>query len=202
MTSIALAVALAAPTAAIVFTTCVAPASAQQQTTAAPAAAAPATPSDQLQQGVKQYRDEQYEESVKTLKAISPDQLSASGQSMLKDTLAKADAAATQRKAARDEFDAGEKALAANDPATASQHYRLAANNRYADPGTKQKAAEQLALAQSMKPATGTATTPGAAQLAVTAAPAGGAPTGAATAGAPTATAAATAAPRRIRGAM
>src|SRR5688572_6819978 len=75
----ALAVALVAPAAGIWVAIDVTPAVAQQA----------GNPADQLQSGLKQYRDEQYEEAVKTLKGINADSLSASGQSMLKDTLGK-----------------------------------------------------------------------------------------------------------------
>src|SRR6266545_2943163 len=139
--ALAVAVALVGSS-AVVVSVYTQPAAAQQQ----PAA----SPSDQLQEGIKQYKGGDYEAAVATLEGISPDALSASGQSMLKDTLGRARSASSQRQGAIAEFDAGEKALAAGDAADAARHYRAAYSSPYADKGTKQKAAEQLALAQSM----------------------------------------------------
>jgi len=71
--------------------------------------------------------------------------------------VAPADAPATQPSgdqnqaglAAAQEFDLGEKALAAHQPADAITHYKAVINNRFADETTVRKANEQLAVAQS-----------------------------------------------------
>jgi len=59
-------------------------------------------------------------------------------------------AAATERKAARAEFELGEQALAGNRLPEASARYRAAMNYRFADDGTKAKSKEQLAVVDAM----------------------------------------------------
>jgi general secretion pathway protein D len=111
-------------------------------------AQASATPSQTLASGVKQFQDGQYEEAVSTLQSVNADALNDQDKRTLYETLGKADSAAAQRKAARAEFAAGQEALRANKPAEAIQHFTNASTNQYVDPATKQKAAEQSAVAQ------------------------------------------------------
>ena len=47
-------------------------------------------------------------------------------------------------------FEQGEQALGANQPTEAIGHYKAAANNKFADDGTKAKSKEQIAVAESM----------------------------------------------------
>ncbi|MGH7179489.1 MAG: hypothetical protein ACREJC_19085, partial [Tepidisphaeraceae bacterium] len=103
---------------------------------------------DRLRLGIDQYRRGLYEEAVATLQRVKPESLSPSDQKQLSDTLARAQAAASERKAARAEFEKGEEALAANRPGEAMGHYRSAAENKYADEGTRGKAREQMVLAE------------------------------------------------------
>jgi general secretion pathway protein D len=108
----------------------------------------PVDDAGKLAKGIAQYNAHEYEEAVATLQTVNGDQLSAQGKQSLSDTLAKATDAADQRKAARAEFEKGEQALSANQPAVALQHYKNAAANYYADDGTVAKAREQEAVAQ------------------------------------------------------
>lgn len=105
------------------------------------------TDAQKLSQGVQQYNNKQYEEAVATLQTVLPDNLDDQQKKQLSDTLAQASAAAASRKAARAEFQLGEQALNANDPAGAMVHYRKVLDNPYADDGTRAKAREQIALA-------------------------------------------------------
>jgi Flp pilus assembly secretin CpaC/uncharacterized membrane protein YgcG len=108
----------------------------------------PADDAGKLAKGVAQFNAKEYEESLATLQTVNSVQLSDQGKQSLTDTLAKASAAADQRKNARAEFEQGEQALAANQPGAAMDHYKAAAANPYADDGTVAKAKEQQAIAQ------------------------------------------------------
>ncbi|HSV14404.1 MAG TPA: hypothetical protein VLI90_09100, partial [Tepidisphaeraceae bacterium] len=137
-----------------------APANHSQRALAAPAAAvlpggplilasASAPNQDQFNKGVQQYNAGQYEEALTTLQQVSADGLSDADKKTLSDTLAHAESASAQRKAARAEFQLGEKALADKQYNEAAKHYRNAASNGFADSGTRAKANEQYALAES-----------------------------------------------------
>src|SRR5207247_293435 len=63
--------------------------------------------------------------------------------------LQNAENAANQRKNARSEFQMGETAMQKNAPAEALTHYKAAANSKYVDSGTREKALEKAAMAQS-----------------------------------------------------
>ena len=108
----------------------------------------PADDAGKLAKGIAQYNAHEYEEAVATLQTVNGDQLSDQGKASLTDTMAKASAAADQRKAARAEFEKGEQALAANQSGAALDHYKAAAANPFADDGTVAKAKEQEAVAQ------------------------------------------------------
>jgi general secretion pathway protein D len=110
--------------------------------------AEPVDDAGKLAKGIAQYNAHEYEEAVATLQSVNGDQLSDQGKASLTDTLAKAQAAADQRKAARAEFEKGEQALTANQPGVALEHYQAAAANYYADDGTVAKAKEQEAIAR------------------------------------------------------
>ncbi|HWB54588.1 MAG TPA: hypothetical protein VG722_10360, partial [Tepidisphaeraceae bacterium] len=102
-----------------------------------------------LKQGQTQLSNDEYEEALATLKQVHRDSLSSADQTALDAALTKAGQGAQQRQDAREDYEAGEKALAAGDASVALTHYRAAASNTYADPGTHQKALEKIALAQS-----------------------------------------------------
>ncbi|MCC6424751.1 MAG: hypothetical protein IT447_14850 [Phycisphaerales bacterium] len=106
---------------------------------------------DLLKLGVDQFNNKQYEEAVATLQQVKAEELSEADRQSLQQTLSKADAAATQRRQARAEFEMGEAALKEGKLAEAIGHYQAAASNEFADEGTRNKANEQIALAQSQQ---------------------------------------------------
>ncbi|MCC7350285.1 MAG: hypothetical protein IT446_06920 [Phycisphaerales bacterium] len=106
---------------------------------------------DLLKLGVDQFNNKQYEEAVATLQQVKAEELNDADRQSYQQTLSKADAAATQRRQARAEFEMGEAALKEGKPADAIGHYKAAAANEYADEGTRNKANEQIALAQSQQ---------------------------------------------------
>lgn len=106
---------------------------------------------DLLKLGNDQFNNKQYEEAVATLQQVKAEELNEADRQNLQQVLAKAEAAATQRKQARTEFEQGEEALKAGKPADAIAHYKAAAANEFADEGTRNKANEQIALAQSQQ---------------------------------------------------
>ena len=110
----------------------------------------PMSNADRLALGVKQFDRGQYEEAVATLQQVQADMLGPKDQKKLSDTLGKAQAASQERKNARAEFEQGEEALRNNQSAAAMTHYKNAANNAFADEGTRQKALEQMKLADAM----------------------------------------------------
>jgi general secretion pathway protein D len=159
MSALALAVAMAAPTVRGAFgqatPSLVDPAAAEARAQASGEVllAQAQTPStgDALKQGLDQYKSGAYEDAVTTLQAIDASALSDKDRKSLNDTLAKAGAAADQRRAARAEFEQGQADLNANKPGSAITHFKNAAENKYADQGTQNKAREQIALAETMR---------------------------------------------------
>src|SRR5256885_2386938 len=106
------------------------------------------TDAELLSTGIDQYNQGKYEEAQVSLQQAKPEGLSAADQQKLKDTMGRVESALNQRKMARAEFEAGEKAL--NDdknPGEAMRHYRAAAENKFADDATKSKANTQMAVA-------------------------------------------------------
>ncbi|HWP41467.1 MAG TPA: hypothetical protein VNL70_11115, partial [Tepidisphaeraceae bacterium] len=103
---------------------------------------------ERLARGIEQYNKHQYEEALANLQQVDPNALGPKDQQDLREYLARAESAAAQRKAARAQFELGEQALAANNPAQAVVHYRAAMNNRFVDEGTRAKAREQMAVAE------------------------------------------------------
>ena len=109
------------------------------------------SPADALREGVRQYRNGQYEEAVATLQSVNADSLSEADRKALYDTLGRADSAAASRKSARAEFELGQEALKANRPGEAIHHYYNVVNNKFVDEGTKRKAQEQMAVADAQR---------------------------------------------------
>jgi len=106
------------------------------------------TDAELLSTGTDQYNQGRYEDAQVSLQQIKVEGLSTADQQKLKDTLSKNESALNQRKMARAEFEAGEKAL--NDdknPQEAMKHYRSAADNKFADEATRSKANSQMAVA-------------------------------------------------------
>ncbi|HEV2296451.1 MAG TPA: hypothetical protein VGR35_21585 [Tepidisphaeraceae bacterium] len=110
-----------------------------------------ASPAEALKQGQEQFKAGEYEEALSTLQAIDAASLSERERRTLNEVLSDAEAAAAQRRAARAAFEQGQADLNANKPGAAAKHFRSAADNKYADKGTRSKAREQLALAESMR---------------------------------------------------
>src|SRR5439155_23662289 len=106
---------------------------------------------DALREGIRQYRNGQYEEAVATLQSVNAEALNATAKKILYGTLGKADSAAASRKSARAEFELGQDALKANRPGEAIAHYYNVVNNKFVDEGTKRKASEQMALADAQR---------------------------------------------------
>lgn len=105
---------------------------------------------DRLQRAISEFRNGQYEEALADLQQVKSDDLSDRDRRDLSDYMGRADDAATQRKAARAEFEQGEQSLAGNRATEATLHYQAAINNKFADEGTRAKSREQLAVAEAM----------------------------------------------------
>ncbi|MDB5328229.1 MAG: hypothetical protein JWM57_3798 [Phycisphaerales bacterium] len=109
-----------------------------------------------LQTATGLYKAGKYEEALTALQAIKPESLSAADQAALTDATAKAQQATQLRRAARADFEMGQKALESGDSTTATNSFKNVANNPYADEGTKAKATEQMALADAGAKGAGT----------------------------------------------
>src|SRR2546421_646354 len=106
------------------------------------------TDAELLSTGIDQYNQARYEDAQVSLQQIKVEGLSTADQQKLKDTLSKVESALNQRKMARVEFEAGEKALNEDkNPQEAMRHYRAAAENKFADDATRSKANSQMAVA-------------------------------------------------------
>jgi general secretion pathway protein D len=103
---------------------------------------------DKLREGLTRYKNHQYEEAQSILQQVNADNLNDKEKKQLTDTLSKTEAAATERRNARAAFEQGEQALQNNQPADAIKLYKQAADNKYVDEGTRQKAKEQITLAE------------------------------------------------------
>src|SRR4051812_15292953 len=147
LAAISLACAIAAPAALTVISRLHAAETAPILAVQQPALA----PTDALKEGIRQYRNGQYEESVATLQSINSDALSDADKRTLFQTLGQADSAAAGRKTARAEFELGQQSLAANRAGEAITHYYNVVNNRYVDEGTRRKAQEQMAVAEAAR---------------------------------------------------
>ncbi|HEV8604362.1 MAG TPA: hypothetical protein VGQ99_03290 [Tepidisphaeraceae bacterium] len=114
------------------------------------------TDAELLAEGTDQYNQGKYEDAQVSLQQIKVEGLSQADQQKLKDTLSKVESALNQRKMARVEFEAGEKALNEDkNPSEALKHYRAAAENKFADDATKAKANSQMAVADATMKAGG-----------------------------------------------
>jgi type II secretory pathway component GspD/PulD (secretin) len=122
------------------------PAPAPVPAAAADPAAAPAATADEelLRTGLEQYQKGQYEEAEQTLGRIKTANLNDGDRQRVVAALGDAAKAANERRAAREQFNLGEEALKNQRYTEAVGHYQAAANNPFADPGTKTKAGEQI----------------------------------------------------------
>ena len=112
---------------------------------------AAASDSDLLKQANSQYKARQYEDAKATLAQINVANLSGSDQrsySSLGDDVEKAIAGRSEAKA---RFEEAETRLGAGDLAEAKRLYKSAADSKYVDDGTKQKAREQAAAVDAMQ---------------------------------------------------
>src|SRR5690606_7575854 len=89
-----------------------------------------------------------YEEAAAALERIDATSLPSAQQQIHGQYARLAADAATQRRAARDAFARGEAQLTGGEVIAAIDSYKTAANNQYADAGTRNKAREQLVLSQ------------------------------------------------------
>jgi len=103
---------------------------------------------DLLKTGIDQYNQGLFEDSIATLQEVEIKSLSQQDRQTLVSVLAKAGAAATERRSAREEFARGEESRKANNLADAQSHYNAVINNPRADDDTVQKARQQLAIVQ------------------------------------------------------
>lgn len=111
----------------------------------------PLSNQDLLKKGVEELNNKQYEEALATLQQVQADAgWDDATKSTFADMLAKAEKGANERRAARAAFEQGETALAAGNSVEAIAQYRIAAENRFADEGTRAKAAEQIAVAENL----------------------------------------------------
>jgi general secretion pathway protein D len=106
----------------------------------------PIRSADLLQAGIDQYNHGDYEKSVATLQEVDLKSLSDADHQTLVEMLAKANEAATERRAARAEFARGEEARRTNRLIEAKGHYEAVLSNTRADDETRQKAQLQLDL--------------------------------------------------------
>src|SRR5258706_240204 len=87
---------------------------------------------------------------ARSVAGSTPRRVSAEQKPTYNATIKDAESAANERKAARAAFEQGQAALAKNDSNEALKQFQAAANNKFADEGTKRKAAEQIALSQAV----------------------------------------------------
>ncbi len=107
----------------------------------------PATSADALAQGVQQLANKQYEEALASLQAAKPADLNDEQKTQLTASLAEAEKAAGERKAARAAFEQGEAAMSSGDSVKAIWFYKQARENSFADAATIDKAQTQTTLA-------------------------------------------------------
>jgi len=97
---------------------------------------------------VDQFKAGQYEEALTALQAIQADGLADADKALLASTITEAEQASQLRRGARADFEKAQALLASGDNVEATNLYKSVAANQYADEGTKAKAREQIALAQ------------------------------------------------------
>jgi hypothetical protein len=112
---------------------------------------AAASDSDLLKQAVAQYKARQYEDAKATLAQINAANLSGSDQRALVSTGEDVEKALAGRSEAKARFEEAETKMAAGDLADAKRLYKAAADSKYVDDGTKQKAREQVAAVDAMQ---------------------------------------------------
>ena len=111
---------------------------------------------DLLKQGMEQYKNGQYEEAVTSLQRVKKDSLSDAEKKQLDESLATADSAAKERVAARSEFEKGQEAFNGKSFTEATQHFKAAKENKFADAGTRDKADAQMSALQAVMAQSGT----------------------------------------------
>jgi len=116
-----------------------------------------ANDADLLKQGIAQYNDGQYEQSVITLKQVDAKSLDDAQRQALVVMLDRAGAAADDRQAARDQLAMGEQSRKAGQLADAITHYKAALSNPRVDPDTRRVAQDQLDLIAGNRLAQGSA---------------------------------------------
>ena len=112
---------------------------------------AAASDSDLLKQAVAQYKAKQYEDAKATLAQINAANLGGSDQRTLASTGDDVEKAIAGRAEAKARFEEGETKMAGGDLAEAKRLYKSAADSKFVDDGTKQKAREQSAAVDAMQ---------------------------------------------------
>lgn len=124
---------------------------------AADAQPAKLTDEQLMAKGLSEISQKNYQEALTDFQQINlegkDDGYKASLQKLMNDAQHGSD----ERKAARAAFEKGQAALNAGNATEAATDYKEAIDNKYADPGTAEKAKEQLAVAQAQAPAGGAA---------------------------------------------
>ena len=110
-----------------------------------------AVDNETLAEAQKQYRAKQYEEAQATLGNVPVDALGGRDRRAFEELSTRVTEAVEGRKAARVSFAKGEEALTGGNLNEAISQYKSAAGNKFADTGTRNKALEQLALAENAK---------------------------------------------------
>lgn len=104
-----------------------------------------------LSKGADELNNKQYEEALATLQQVQADpNWDEATKGTFAQMMKKAEEGASERRAARAAFEKGETALAAGNSVEAISQYRVAAENRFADEGTRAKAREQISVAESL----------------------------------------------------
>ncbi|GEM_PF-745636 len=112
---------------------------------------AAASDSDLLKQAVAQYKAKQYEDAKATLAQINAANLAGSDQRTLASTGDDVEKAIAGRAEAKARFEEAETKMAGGDLVEAKRLYKSAADSKFVDDGTKQKAREQSAAVDAMQ---------------------------------------------------
>ena len=128
---------------------------------AADAQPAKLTDEQLMAKGLSELSQKNYQEALTNFQQINLDGKDDNYKASLQKLMNDAQHGADERKAARAAFEKGQAALNAGNPTEAAANYKEAIDNKYADPGTVEKAKEQLAVAQaSASPAVAPAPAP------------------------------------------
>ncbi|MGH7213518.1 MAG: hypothetical protein ACREIT_01960, partial [Tepidisphaeraceae bacterium] len=148
LTAVALAVAMTAPAGMVSQAWSQVAAEQQHQAILLAATEQQVSNDELLKRAADEYNGKMYEEAQATLQQINPEELGAEQRKSVDQMMADVSAAAEQRKSARAAFERGQEALQNDKPAEAMALFREAEQSKFADEGTRQKAREQMAVAE------------------------------------------------------